>query len=328
MAGSISLSLSQQFDSLGKPLSGGLLYTYAAGTTNPQSAYQDVALTIPWPNPITLDGAGRVPPFYLADGQIKIRLTDKFGILQIAADNLLVVGASSGTGTPPSVDATTLIQTGWIQPVYGTGPITGFVRLNGRTLGSASSGATERANADTASLFAFLYQQDTTLAVSGGRGASATADFSANKTIALPDARGKVFAGIDDMGAGDSGTLASVPFITGSQFTLGSKAGAGLKNIAQNNLPNVAPTFTGTANQTVSVQTTNSNVLFGTVAGTGQSAGSGQGTLTGSGFASNTATSTGIFTAAGSVSSINGNVSQAGLPILQPTLMVTLYIKL
>src|ERR1700686_2544976 len=98
MAGSILLSLSQQFDSLGKPLNGGLLYTFAAGTTNPQSAFQDVALTIPYPNPITVDGGGRVPPFYLADGQIKIRLTDKFGVLQVSADNLLVIGASSGTG--------------------------------------------------------------------------------------------------------------------------------------------------------------------------------------------------------------------------------------
>jgi hypothetical protein len=61
MAGSISLSLSQQFDSTGAPLNGGLLYTYAAGTTTPQSAYQDYSLTIPWPNPMVLDSAGRIP---------------------------------------------------------------------------------------------------------------------------------------------------------------------------------------------------------------------------------------------------------------------------
>ena len=72
MSGSISLSLSQQLDSLGRPLNGGTLQFYQAGTTNPQSAYQDTALTIPWPNPIVLDSGGRVPPFYLADGQIKI----------------------------------------------------------------------------------------------------------------------------------------------------------------------------------------------------------------------------------------------------------------
>ena len=77
---------------------GGLLYFYASGTTTPQSAYQDSALTIPWPNPITLDSAGRVPQLYFADGAIKIRLTNSAGVVQVAADNILVIGASSGGG--------------------------------------------------------------------------------------------------------------------------------------------------------------------------------------------------------------------------------------
>jgi hypothetical protein len=75
MAGTIPLSLSQQFDSLGHPLSGCKLYTIQAGTTStPQSAYQDSALTLPLPNPQTCDSAGRLPQFFLADGSIKIRL--------------------------------------------------------------------------------------------------------------------------------------------------------------------------------------------------------------------------------------------------------------
>jgi microcystin-dependent protein len=207
MAGSISLSLSQQFDSLGNPLNGGLLYFYAAGTTTPQSAYQDSSLTIPWPNPIVLDSAGRVPPFYLADGQIKIRLTNSAGVVQVAADNLLVVGASSGSGSAPSVDATTILATGDFKARYGTGALTGFVRSNGRTIGSASSGASERANADCQSLFEYLWTADANLSVSTGRGASANADWVANKTIALPDLRGRVMAGLDGMGNTDAGRL-------------------------------------------------------------------------------------------------------------------------
>lgn len=242
MAGSISLSLSQQFDSLGNPLNGGLLYFFAAGTTNPQSAFQDFALTIPYPNPITLDGAGRVPPFYLADGQIKIRLTDKFGVLQIAADNLLVIGPSSGSGSPPSVDPTTLIQTGWLQPIYGTGVIVGFVRTNGRTIGNASSGASERANADTQNLFTFLYQQDTTLVVApGGRGASATADYAANKTIVLPDFRSRALAGLGDMGNSDNALLSGVTFTSGNSTTLGSSLGAARRTLLTANLPAYTP---------------------------------------------------------------------------------------
>lgn len=51
-AGTIPFSLSQQFDSLGKPLAGCQFFTIQAGTTStPQSAYQDSALTIALPNP-------------------------------------------------------------------------------------------------------------------------------------------------------------------------------------------------------------------------------------------------------------------------------------
>jgi hypothetical protein len=205
MAGSISLSLSQQFDEFGEPLNGGTLQFYAAGTTTPQSAYQDVALTLPYPNPIVLDSAGRVPPFYLADGQIKIVLKDADGVVQVSADNLLVIGASSGSGSPPSVDATTVFSAGDLKVRYGTGAHSGWVRANGRTIGSASSGGSERANSDCQTLFEYLWTEDANLTVSTGRGASAAADWAANKTIALPDCRGRVISGLDDMGATAAG---------------------------------------------------------------------------------------------------------------------------
>lgn len=240
MAGSISLSLSQQFDSTGAPLNGGLLYFYAAGTTTPQSAYQDTSLLIPYPNPITLDSAGRVPNFYLADGQIKIRLTDSAGVTQVAADNILVVGASSGTGTPPSVDATALIQSGFLMPVYGTGAITGFVRANGRTIGNAASGGTERANADTVTLYTWLYAQDVNLSVSGGRGASVAADYAANKTIALPDYRGRLIGGLDDMGSTAAGRLTNTYFGTAAT-ALGAAGGNQAFTLTNTNLPPYTP---------------------------------------------------------------------------------------
>lgn len=250
MAGSISLSLSQQFDSTGAPLNGGFLYFYAAGTTTPQSAYQDTSLLIPYPNPITLDSAGRVPNFYLADGQIKIVLKDADGVTQVSADNILVVGASSGTGTPPSVDATTLIQTGFLMPVYGTGAITGFVRANGRTIGNAASGATERANADTVDLYEWLYAQDTALSVSGGRGANVAADYAANKTIALPDFRGYGLGFLDDMGNSAASRLTSTYFGT-SAIVLGAAGGTESKTLLTANLPSYTPS--GTVATTVTV---------------------------------------------------------------------------
>lgn len=237
MSGSISLSMSQQFDEYGKPLAGGLLYTIEAGTTStPQNAYQDSALTLPWPNPIVLDAAGRIPQLFFADGSIKIRLTDSAGVQQLVADNVLVVGPSSGSGGGGSVDATTVLATGDIKVKYGTGTLSGFVRANGRTIGSASSGATERANADAQSLFEYLWGADANLSVSSGRGASANADWTANKTIALPDWRGRAIAGLDDMGNTAASRL-TASYFGATATVLGAAGGTESHTLTQAQMP-------------------------------------------------------------------------------------------
>ena len=51
----------QFFDNNGKILSGGNLYTYAAGTTTPLTTYTSSAATTANTNPIVLDASGRVP---------------------------------------------------------------------------------------------------------------------------------------------------------------------------------------------------------------------------------------------------------------------------
>lgn len=237
MAGSIALSLTQRYDKTTHlPLDGGQLTFYAAGTTTPQSAYQDISLTIPWPNPITLDSGGNVPQLFFADGYIKFRLANSAGTVQIEADFVLVLGPTSGGGAAPSVDPTTLIQTGWIQPIYGTGNIVGFVRANGRTIGSSTSGGSERANADCQNLFTFLYINDANLVVSSGRGANAAADWAANKNIALPDWRGRALAALDDMGNSAAGRLTATYFGTAAT-ALGAAGGAESQTLTTAQLP-------------------------------------------------------------------------------------------
>ena len=49
----------QFFTDSGTPLSGGLLYTYAAGTTTPQTTYTSGTGVTPNSNPIVLNSAGR-----------------------------------------------------------------------------------------------------------------------------------------------------------------------------------------------------------------------------------------------------------------------------
>jgi hypothetical protein len=332
-AGTIPLSLSQRLDNSSHlPLSGGKLYFIQAGTVAaPQNAYQDSALTIPWANPLTLDAGGNIPQLFFADGQIKIRLTNSAGVNQLTADNIQVIGASSGGGGGGSVDPTTILSTGDIKVKYGTGVLTGFVRLNGRTIGSASSGATERANADAQVLFEYFWNADSTLVVSTGRGASSLADWTANKTIAVPDMRGKVMAGLDDMGNSAAGAFTGVGFASGNATTLGSKVGIVTQTIQQSALPNVGigVTASGSASVTSSqqyIQTQAGLTALNTI-----NAGSGGSIYTGvpsnvAGFTN--VSSTGSASVSGATASINGNVTQTVLPTIQPTTLITVYAKL
>jgi microcystin-dependent protein len=215
MSGTVpSLSMSTRFDNAtGKPLIGGLLYFYQANTTTPQNAYKDTNLTQVHPNPIALDGAGCVPEFYLADGNIHVRLTNSSGVLQLDAQNTLVIGPSGTNTITGSVDPTALFQTG--DPLFSpvSGARTGWVRQNALTIGNASSGATERANSDTSALFSYLWtkfaQPSSNVKCPVIGGASAAADFAANKQITLPDMRGRVPVGLDDMGNSAAGRILS-----------------------------------------------------------------------------------------------------------------------
>jgi hypothetical protein len=236
MSGTIPLSMTQQFDVYGEPLAGGQLFVIQAGTVaTPQNPYQDAGLTLVLPNPITLDSAGRIPQFFLADGYIKIRLQDVNGVTQLAADGILVIGPSAGGGGGGGgVDATTVLQTGDIKPRYDTSVLAGFVRANGRTIGSAASGATELADPSAQALFNYLWNKDTSLAVTPSRGSSSANDWAANKQLALPDFRGYALSGLDDMGNAAAGRFGS--FFT-NPTTLGSVGGAASASLAAGNLP-------------------------------------------------------------------------------------------
>jgi hypothetical protein len=217
--GSLSIALQQQMaytncaaftNSCGTPLSGGFLYFYQVGTVGTiQQSFQDTGLTLVNPWPLVLDSNGRIPNFYLANGSVHVRLTDANGVVQFDIPSMLVVGASSGSGGGGSVDPTTIASTGAIQMRLTSEFLPGWVKLNGQTIGSATSGATQRANADTQALFVYEWTNcpDAHCPVLGGRGASGLADFNANKQITLFDMRGRGLAGLDDMGNSAAGRI-------------------------------------------------------------------------------------------------------------------------
>ena len=96
---SVNLSLfagagAQFFDDNGVPLAGGLIYTYAAGTTTPLATYTSSSGVTALPNPIVLNAAGRVPT-----GEIWVTagLTYKFVVYTSA--NVLVASYDNINGT-------------------------------------------------------------------------------------------------------------------------------------------------------------------------------------------------------------------------------------
>jgi hypothetical protein len=82
----------QFFDNNGDPLSGGKVFTYAAGTTTPQATYTTNAGNVAHANPIVLDSAGRVPSggeIWLTDAvSYKFVLANSAGTTIATYDNI------------------------------------------------------------------------------------------------------------------------------------------------------------------------------------------------------------------------------------------------
>lgn len=87
----------QFFDNNGVILSGGKIYTYAAGTTTPQASYTSASGVTPHANPIILDSAGRVPggEIWLTDGLVyKFVIETATSILLGTYDNITGVNSN------------------------------------------------------------------------------------------------------------------------------------------------------------------------------------------------------------------------------------------
>lgn len=142
------------------------------------------------------------------------------GTLNKAAQNQLLLAIQA------LIASASGFKTGDLKPTFQTIEEAGWLFCSGRTIGNASSAGTARANADTATLFAHLWnsQSNTLCPVSGGRGANAAADFAANKTIALPSINGRTMVGRDDMGGTAANLITNgVSGINGT--TLGASGG-------------------------------------------------------------------------------------------------------
>ena len=107
----------QFFNTTGGVLNGGLLYTYAAGTTTPLTTYTDSTLATPNNNPVVLSASGRpmnpsggVGEIWLANNTAyKFSLTDANNVVQGTYDN--VTGINSSTTVISEWVSTNLVPT-------------------------------------------------------------------------------------------------------------------------------------------------------------------------------------------------------------------------
>ena len=227
---------------------GAQAFFFQGGTTTPLTVFEDGGEASPHEHPVEADSNGRWPAVF-----VPYTLSYDVQVITAEGEQLFYFQEIPNpdpvelTVEPPETGA---VETGMVHLEIIDAVKTGYVRLNGRTIGNASSSGTERANADTEALFTYLWNglSDTIAPVSSGRGASAAADFSANKTITLPDLRGRAPVGLDTMGNSAGSNFTGITFDLGSATVPGSKAGANTKTLALENLPSHTHTGTTSSN--------------------------------------------------------------------------------
>lgn len=143
-------------------------------------------------------------------------------VLDVGTSANNVVQLDSGAKLP-AVDGSQLtgvvnnsFTTGDVKLTFKTVADSGWIMIDDGSIGNASSGATNRANADTAALYALFWNNcaDADAPVATGRGASASADFAANKAISLPKSLGRV---VGFAGAGSGLTSRALGHVVGEE---------------------------------------------------------------------------------------------------------------
>lgn len=195
----------QFFDNAGLPLSGGLIYTYQAGSTTPLTTYTTNAGLVPNTNPIILDSAGRFSnEVWLQEGY-----NYKFVIQTSAATTLQTLDNIYGILQTASGTAAT-VPTGLIAIWSGsTGSIpSGWLLCNGtngtpdlRNSFILGAGDTYSVGQTGGSTDAIVVSHTHT--ITGGSGSGAVATFE-NFTGASGTA-------VTTSSAGASGTNANMP---------------------------------------------------------------------------------------------------------------------
>jgi hypothetical protein len=208
------------FNNQGQFLVGGLLYTYAAGSSAPQATYIDSTQGTPNTNPIVLNAAGQASVWLVTGQAYKLVLTDSAGNQQWSVDNVsggvTLTAATVGALIYPMSSAET--NTGTTPSNYIYPPLNVF------RYGAAGNGNID----DTAAINAAI----TVARQSGGVVVLPAGTYKTSYTLATGD-----YAGVYLQGAG-AGLTTIVPTaaVTGSVISFGASGTTyqGLQGISIN----------------------------------------------------------------------------------------------
>lgn len=226
--------------------------------------------------------------------------------------------ASTDLATKNYVDTSTatFFGTGDIKFTLKTTPDSGWLLFDDGTFGNSGSGSSNSNSAANLALFTLLFNNlsDTAapLLTSGGGATTRAAQTNAATAwaalcrMSLPKTLGRALA----IAGSGSGLTARA---------LGSTAGTETTTMAQSALPNATLSV-----PSISVTSTATNVVTGTLQSTGSTGSGGATTVIVSGTGGQgSITSTGSSTTA----SINGNQAQTSLPLMQPSVFLNAMIK-
>ena len=95
MAAAVPFIMPQWFDDNGKPLAGGKLWIYLAGTNTQGISYTDSSGSVPNTNPVILDSSGRAS-VWLSPGNYKLVLMTKDDVVLWTKDKVKPADGGGG----------------------------------------------------------------------------------------------------------------------------------------------------------------------------------------------------------------------------------------